>query len=411
MKIKRKLPIKKQLALALSLLSSSGLMAQNYSGGENSNQSYCCCYPPAFYGLDCGCGAWVDVEFLYWLVRETNLPFAAEAKIISRNSTVPMAENIAFIEDMSFLDSSWDPGFRIGLGWLTGCDCWELYANWTYFLNKNSDSLQSSFSGFQPVLGESGIISPWFDINAQNANPATGFIPLFEKVSANWRLYFNQIDFLLGKKYWLGPCFNLKFDAGLRGYWIRTRFKTEGFQGPKNITTPFTATNFENINSIFFKTTQWGVGLLMGIQPNWYFCSNFLLFANFDFSIGWGNFDQCIDQSYLMRGVGGQDAPADIVGPFTIINVNDSYKQKVFSANTFIDLGLGFRWEEFWCCNRYYSALDVAWEQHILFDIANRLISIGAANISGNADSFTGFINNTGNLVFGGVVIRATFGF
>lgn len=407
--------MKKYAILGLSLVSSSCMMAQD---GYDVADSCCCpppcgecCYPPAFYGLDCSCGFTVDVEFLYWLVRETNLPFAGEAAIVSRNSTVPTVTDIAVIQDLSFLDSEWDPGFRIGLGWTAGCDCWDLYLNWTYFLNKSSDSISTNFVGFQPVLGENGIASPWFDVNAQNANPATGFLPLFEKISANWRLYFNQIDFLLGRKFWISPCFNLKLNAGLRGYWIRTRFRTEGTQGPKNIATPFTVTNFQNNDSIFWKTTQWGVGLIIGLQPSWYFCSNFLMFGNVDFSIGWGNFDQRVSESYFIAGNGGDDAPDDLMGPFTIINLSNSFDQCIFSVNTFIDLAIGFRWEEFWCCNRYYSAIDVAWEQHILLDVANRLISIGSTNIEGGADTFTGFINNTGNLVFGGLVLRASFGF
>lgn len=410
--------MKTQVILALSLISSTAIAAQEKQASANDccSPSPCvttydpCCYPPAYYGLDCSCGFTVDVDFLWWLVRETNLPFAGEAKVVSRNSTIPGVLDIAVIDDLNFLDSEWDPGFRVGLGWLTGCNCWDLYASWTYFLNKSSNSLNTSFAGFQPVLGESGVVSPWFDVNAQNASPASGFIPLFEKVSAKWRLYYNQVDLLLGKKYWLDPCFNLKLNAGLRGYWIRTKFKTEGTQGPKDIVSPFTVTDFQNEDSIFWKTTQWGVGILMGLQPNWYFCSNFLLFGNADFSIGWGRFDQRVDEAFFMAGIGGADASPELIGPFTIINLNNSFNQCVFSVNTFIDLALGFRWEEFWCCNSYYSALDVAWEQHILFDVASRLISLGSTNI-GDANSFSGFINNTGNLVFGGLVVRASFGF
>ena len=30
-----------------------------------------------------------------------------------------------------------------------------------------------------------------------------------------------------------------------------------------------------------------------------------------------------------------------------------------------LDLALGLRWEEQWCCYRYMTALDIGWEHHI----------------------------------------------
>ena len=364
----------------------------------------CECYPPAYCGIECGVGLTANIEFLYWFARETNLPFAGRVNVVSRNSTFPDAPDIALLETLAVLETSWDPGFRVGLAWDMGCDDWDLSLNWTYFFNKSSDSICASFAGLQPVLGESGLVNPWIDNNAQTSEVILPRLPLFEKISAKWSLYFNQIDLLLGKTHWLSPCFMIKFNAGLRGFWNRIRFDVNGSQGPKTVTSGASLiTDFNNETSNNWKNDQWALGITMGVQPNWYFYNNFLLFANLDIAMGWGNFCQEVDESYFMAGVLN-----DV--PFVNINQTNDYQQRFSHMATFLDLALGLRWEEYWCCNRFSTALSVAWEQHVLFNAANRLITFGSVT-AGSTQTFSGFINNIGALLYGGLVVRFQFGF
>lgn len=106
--------------LALSLIASPVLMAQDGGmssdyGNGNGNKSYeqsgycntccckpCCCkpccvpkpkkcidcecYTPAYYDLQCTCGFFADVAFLYWYARETNLSYALQVQAVERTT-------------------------------------------------------------------------------------------------------------------------------------------------------------------------------------------------------------------------------------------------------------------------------------------------------------------------------------
>jgi len=37
------------------------------------------------------------------------------------------------------------------------------------------------------------------------------------------------------------------------------------------------------------------------------------------------------------------------------------------------ELGIGLRWEETWCCDRYRTSLDLVWEHHLIFDYNHRV--------------------------------------
>jgi len=394
----------KRTLLALSLIAIAPLSA--YSDTE---------IEPCCFDIRCDWTFSVEAEFLYWSVRETNLPFAAVVDIVSRNSTVPDVPDLALIQDLKFLKTKWDPGFRVGFDWNIGCDGWDIFSTWTYFFNKSSSSIHRSFPGLQPALGESGVVNPWINFTAQGMFPIQPALPIFEDVSAKWRLYFNQIDLALGKKYWLNDCFAIKPYAGLRGVWNRTHFNTEGSQGPKDTSNPTLAiSDFFNEASTRWNAKQWAICLLVGVEPDWYFTNNFSLFANFDLAMGWGNFHQRFHEKYIISGNGGPGGPPGTEGPFVIIDEKNSYKERFSTMATLLDLALGLRWEQTWGCDdRYLTALDLGWEQHIWFDVANRVMTFGTDTETSTGgeqtQTFTGFIDNIGNLVFGGLMVRLSF--
>lgn len=55
----------------------------------------------------------------------------------------------------------WDPGFRLGLGWNTDCDGWDLYLNWTYYHNRSKKSTEFPLINADFKEGERTILDPW----------------------------------------------------------------------------------------------------------------------------------------------------------------------------------------------------------------------------------------------------------
>jgi len=427
--------------LALSMLATGGLVADgDYSSNQPNNYAQgscntcckcpseckpCCvpkpkkcidceCYVPAYYDLQCDWGAFLTVDFLYWYARETNLTYAAvgTAQEVANPEevfglTAPTTRTHIGNTSYKNLNTDWEPGVRVGLGWNSDCDGWDAFLNWTYMHNTRKDSTSVAefnspdystvFSNnLLPAIGQSVLLNQWVD-NGFNSlltlEPGGIGTLFFTSVSAKWKLSFNQIDLEFGRKYWLSRCFTLRPYGGLRGAWIKTKFQTISSRDPVNEETY--GYSFKDS----FTNKSWGVGLLGGLQPNWHFCSNFILYSNFDMALIWGEYQAKKKENYAGTGT-------------SEMLYSNSSSSSFYRMQAVLDLAIGFRWEENWCCDRYKTALDLGWEHHIWFDHNHRIKSDEA--IVTNNSQITGnrsFDEATGDLGLGGLVIRLRFDF
>ncbi len=426
--------------LALTLIAAPGLMAQETSDTNQTQEqtgycNTCCCnpcsckpccvpkpkkcidcecYTPAFYDLQCDCGFFLDAEFLYWYARETNLSYGVKVKAQERtfaNGEVTDPTLVFAPQTYEHLSTQWDPGFRVGVGFNSGCDGWDYFLHWTYLRNRKSSStsVPNSYSlEGDPTLAsneEEFLINPWINMSFHGLNPDSHFIS-FDKINAKWRFTLNVVDLELGRKYWLSRCFNLRPYAGLRGAWTRVTFRTKSFR------------NFESSDLIFnatfkdrFKTRNWGGGFLGGIQPTWYFCSNFALYSNFDAALIWGDFENKKKENYLSERTTNGSSVTTTTDP----SYSNESKSKFAQMNAMLDLAIGLRWEENWCCDQYRSTFDIGWEHHIWFDHNHRNKTfdflIPPSFTPSTTEGFRTYAEATGNISYGGLVVRLRFDF
>lgn len=373
----------------------------------------CECYTPKYYDLQCDMGLFASVDFLYWFARETDLEYAVKVTNVRPTSPLPFGTDALTPLSTQYLDTKWDPGFRVGLGWNGKCDGWDLYLNWTYYHNKKSNSTSVPASYINqgdtrfPAPGQNALINPWLD-----ANSIAATLFSFDRISAHWMLNLNQIDLELGRRFWLSESFSLRPYTGIRGAWTKTTFRTNSFRNVANLITtavipipgPF---NFKDQ----FINHAWGVGILGGIQPVWHFTSNFQLFSNVEAALIFGKLRSRKNELYH-------------VGASLF---NNNWHSNYFGMQTILDLALGLRWEETWSCDRYRTALDIGWEQHIWFNFNQRsktidpfFSSIAAFNptplplspvITPPLVGFSDIEKISSDLMLGGLVVRARFDF
>lgn len=345
----------------------------------------CECYIPPFYDLQCDWGVSLDLEFLYWYAGETNLSYALELK---NTQIAPGVDDYAFSPHrFKHISTKWDPGFRVGLGWNSDCDGWDTQLNWTYMKNCQSSSSSVPLSP-QGILSQDAsiLINPW--INFSFAGFELNF-PLHQ-VKAEWNFHYNQIDLEWGRKSWVSRCFALRPYAAVRGAWWKTRFETDSIHESSDQT--------RRVFNDRFTNRVWGVGLLGGLQPTWYFCTNFALYANFDGALLWGDFEAKKREKYTSDN---RELPLDF----------QNSSSSCFSQMTaMLDTAIGLRWEETWCCDRYRTAFDLGWEHHILFDQNHRMQTTDFFSSSTQL-SFLHYNETTGNLGMGGFVLRLRFDF
>jgi len=314
--------------------------------------------------MQCNWGVFATLDFLYFYARENDLAYANVMKTVHRSAvSFPMTATVP--SSYKHVDTKWKPGVRVGLGWNMECDGWDLYANWTYYKGEGKGSTSvTPFNTAFPTLGNQGVLPLWTDNAIFYANATSPAFGLFNSMSAKWDFTFNSIDVEMGRRYYLSECFTMRPYTGLRATWTRTNFTLNG-KDTINVVPAVPATTPPQIAGFYdlstkdsFTNHNWGVGLLAGFQPVFYFTEEFCLYANADAALLWGKFRNTTKRSYSSHQNGAAldvDFSASANGDFAGIQ-------------PMLDLALGVRWETYWCEKRYGFELDAGWEHHVLFN-------------------------------------------
>ncbi len=406
-------------------------------------------YHPQYYDLKEGdTGAYITGEFLYWYARETNLSIGNTWKIINQptpnllnGQAALVVEQNAYPKKNFHLPTRWDPGFRAGIGINTSHDGWDVYANYTYFHNHTHKSVERPFraatTAESAALIQSG--QPSLTNNWANTvdNPATAlesvggtiiptsFCPvLATELSGKWSFYFNQLDFELGRKYWLSKFVNIRPYLGVRGAMTHTNFvvKSELEQegAPIQVDEGLFLRVFREQKNVI-RNKFWGAGLVGGLQPEFRFNKNFMLFGNIDGALLWGRFKA--KNKYRSFALSQLEIgnPPELTIPGVYGPNHSKQRDKFYRMQGILDLAVGLRWEQHWKEDRYSTSLDLGWEHHYWFDFGTYHKDVGsdqATPFAALPPNGTGTIQNyshnaswTTNLGFGGLVFRARFDF
>jgi Legionella pneumophila major outer membrane protein precursor len=359
----------------------------------------CCeCYTPAFYEMQCDWGAFATLDFLYWYARESDLSYATIDKTTSL-ATLSNQPTVTFPVTYKYLDAKWKPGVRVGLGWNTDCDGWDLYVNWTYYKGDAKGSAKAApFNGAIPPNGQSGVMPLW--------SQQTMFYPhlLVNSVGAKWQLTFNAIDIEMGRRYYASKCFTLRPYAGLRGAWTRTQFSVMSSNAQTVAPgVPTLAGLFSTLSATdTFSNRNCGVGLLAGFQPVFYFTDEFGFYANADAALLWGKLQNKVRSKIATTFTGG--TPGN--------NFSASAKGNFAGIQPMIDLGVGLRWETYWCQKRYGLEVDAGWEHHMLFAYNYRQQPVQVQRGATSNSMESAFSKDVmSDLAMGGLLLRARFSF
>ncbi len=399
----------KKLLIVMGIFCITGVFADYRKRGyeeesptcSSSKSPVCCeCYVPNYYDLQCASGVFFYGDFLYWFANEDNLAPCVTA--VGTNFILePGVVEDLFLNPTSVnhLGTKWDPGFRAAWGINFEDDGFDVEVNYTWFQNKKHKTFSVPGFGtsinfpFFPDVGQMALVDPWINIPFSTL-PTTGagFGPLyFQKVNAFWKLKFQQIDLQLGRKFWLGKRMAMRAYTGARGVLLTTRFN--------NVASNVSALSLISYQfSDKFKNRIWGGGILVGIQPEWHFCQNFILFSNVDASLLWGKLKIRKKEEYNFFASGA------------LLNTNfNTLRSNISKMQAIWDLALGLRWEGTWC-NRIRTSLDIAWEEHILLDTNNRFKNFSQAGLTSGVltavNGFESFSEEEGNLMMGGAVVR-----
>jgi hypothetical protein len=212
---------------------------------------------PLFAFLDQCPQVEIEASLLLWQSKEGGLEFASKA--LSPLST--------FDEHLYTPDFAWKPGLQVKLVGYLPYDNWDVASRYTFY-HGTFTSLKKHFGSKIAPLGM-GVIPLWhypfIDLSPDS--------PLrFGSSSGNWKLFFNSIDFELGRAFFFFPTLPIRIETGAKISWIRQFYHAEYLDGNRVSgtleTPPATPLEFQK-SSIWFASHAFGIGPRGGFDSKW----------------------------------------------------------------------------------------------------------------------------------------------
>lgn len=298
----------------------------------------CESYTPGERCLSCDYGLTVRAEGLYWTSRENHLILGITLAGLQPTDQIPPAlDRWDFQGDVIRIDPDWDFGYRVGIGYTSPCDYWELSADFTSFHTDKSEHLD---------LLQLPAWNPWGHPDTEEG------VRLFD-LKGSWNLKYDRLNFELGRAFWIGRCITLRPHFGITCGWIDQDFCLVFDYQPQNFV-PFGSTF--DLGCDFS-----GAGLSSGLVIHLTNGTGFGVYGKFALSLLYGTFDSSLSQVEFFANAPGAD-------PNERLLIADTTDKHHMGITTFQGM-LGVNWNRSFCCERYRFGLTAAWEFNQLNDI------------------------------------------
>ena len=287
----------------------------------------------------------LTADFVYWTARQGGMSYAISGGVVNNPRKGRMYDP----------DWTWDPGFKVGLGFNLPHDGWDIYAQYTWFHTDVYDSTEQN-----PTTST---LLPYWIINGSTNTLANA--------RAAWDISFSDVTLELARNSYLSQYLKLRIHMGLEGSWINQDYRAR-----------MTEVNGAQ-NRLDLKQDYWGVGLRAGLNTAWQFTKNLSFFGDLAIATLWGQFDLA-RREYLTQFGATNTTFYTAANPHTLEPV--------------IDLHAGLRWETWLNRDRLHFLMQAGWE-HQLYLLHNEVIK----NL--------GEPDHTGDLILQGLTVKARLDF
>lgn len=327
---------------------------------------------PARYDVTGSWDLFFTADFIYWQARSDGIAYGVAVEETTTNNATT-AQNRVLNADFG-----WHPGVKVGLGYNSTHDDWELYAQWTHIVSSSNDTF--TVEDNQVILPT--LIFPFIDT-------LLGVPDIVASDAAtSWKCVYNTIDLELARPYYLGKYITLRPHMGLRGYWIHQRDNNQ-YDGVRDAVN---AAEFGTIR-VNSKYNTWGIGPRFGMNGNWLLGSGFRLFGDVAGTIAWNS----------VNSRKNQDAP-DLINAGTPNFVRAKDKKDNANLRPNCDAELGIGWGNYFSDQTWHFDLSLAYEFHYWADHNFDLYSVN--------DVYEGLNDSIrGNLALHGGTLRMRLDF
>ena len=265
-------------------------------------------------------------EFLYWTARLDSFTYA-------KSGIGDSAEHHHVSSGHSHsIDWSWDPGFKVGMGWETDHGGWDIQLKYTWYYNRVTGKTDHTplYPGFTIAFNKLSVLLP------------------IGSATADWNLHYQIADLELGRNYLINRFLKLRPFIGIKGTWQNQNLKTTFTHVP---IVPFLGiTDFYHVKARLHQEI-WGGGFVFGLNTSWQFANWCSFYGDFAASAMWLSYDLDRKDTFTV------DLPAFPLS-FTTANIKDNLS----NIKPLFEWGIGVRFETYFYSNRFHILLQCGWE-------------------------------------------------
>lgn len=286
------------------------------------------CNPKGCRDMKC-LGYFIAADFLYWTSQNQGFSYAYELQNSSEN-----------VGKIRHIDPSWDPAYRFGIGWNTQYDFWDVFANYTWYRNKSSESRSSSI-GFYRLFPQSDV---------------TSLVPEYHHVSASSVFSMNMGDLEFGRLIYFTKSIAIRPHAGAEGGTLHQLFHTHFTDRVSGATDA--AFKFKGRNN------YWGVGPRAGANGEWHLSHGFSVTAKMAAALLYGK----------TKARGYSDFVAE---PGESYAIDRHIGNHFFQLVPHLQMSAGFMWQTCFWCEKMFFKTSASWETNYWWNQFN--LPVGSA--------------------------------
>ncbi|MBS0628694.1 MAG: hypothetical protein JSS30_00545 [Verrucomicrobia bacterium] len=298
----------------------------------------------------CNGDVFITAAAVYWSSHQDGMEYAIDNEVTQPVlQTIPNNRILNQLANAEYKHpgSHWDWGFKLGIGYCSSCDGWDVNLLWTWYRGRHTHDLDTDNTDNHSV------IPLW-----TNFVPGAGGVLFATDSEIHWKLKLNLVDLELGRGYWVSRYLNIRPFVGLRYASIKQDTAITYRGGSWAAVTGQDAGNQNAFNDyVDLENDYRGAGLRAGLGSEWNFGCGWALYGNLATSIIYGRFD--VDHKEYIR-------LANITPHSTadILDTNESLR----ALRAILDLDLGIQWSTMFCSCKYGLTVMLGWESHLFFD-------------------------------------------
>lgn len=245
----------------------------------------------------CGSNWNIGASLLYWQGKTCATEYAygkqhVNLEIEYEPQDVPLS--LPTKGNIYNVDSQWNYGFKVAIGYNFNHDGWESNLSYTNFMGKGSDQTKSGCNdSIIPLTATYSITST---VDSILTNTVSTWFLFCTEAKSNTELYYRSLFWDIARDFFVSDCLSIRPFTGLQAAWITTRQNTRYSGG-----TPI-ARNILGLENEFVRVKENcrfnGLGPVMGLSANWHLGRGISLFNEFTMGLLYGRFQSSHREKY-----------------------------------------------------------------------------------------------------------------